>query len=416
MPNLLFQLEKTKQAGKLLAVLPAAKRSQILRDMAEGLIKHQAKILAANRRDLSNFDGDEAMKERLELNKKKIQGIAASIKAVAALPDPLNRILEKRARPNGLNIKKISAPLGVVGVIYESRPNVTADLAALALKTGNAIALKGGKEAYQTNKMLVSLMHRVFEKYGLPKYSVYLVDPKIDWKKDLLSAHGLIDVLIPRGGQGLINFVRQNARVPVIETGAGVCHTFADSFDVKKSAAIIVNAKTQRPGVCNALDTLVINRQTSKNLLSAIAAPLAEYRVEIYADAPSFKILKPVYPADLLYKAKPEDYGREFLSLKMAIKSVKNFIEGLSFVKKHTSGHSEAILTASRRHASIFFKEVDAACLYHNVSTRFTDGGEFGMGAEVGISTQKLHARGPMGLEALTSYKWIVEGRGQIRQ
>ncbi len=324
--------------------------------------------------------------------------------------------METRKRPNGLVIKKISVPLGVVGVIYESRPNVTVDLAVLALKTGNAIVLKGGKEAYSTNKVLVSIIHRALKKHGLSSDLVFLVDPASNWKKDLLNAHGLVDVLIPRGGQGLINWVRENSHLPIIETGAGVCHTFVDNYDVKKSVDIIVNSKTQAPAVCNALDTLVVNHQMLKKLMPALAAPLAEWGVEIFADNDSYRALKNIYPAKLLHMAKPEHFGREFLSLKMSIKTVKNFAEGLAFVKKYTSGHSEAILTNNRRHSSAFLKQIDAAAVYHNASTRFTDGGEFGMGAEVGISTQKLHARGPMGLEALTSYKWIVEGNGQTRK
>jgi glutamate-5-semialdehyde dehydrogenase len=292
---------------------------------------------------------------------------------------------------------------------------VTADLAVLALKSGNAVALKGGKEANESNKTLVGLFHQVLKHHGLPKETVLLIDPKSEWEKTLLSAHGLVDVLIPRGGAGLINWVRQNSRLPVIETGAGVCHTFAEDYDVKKSVAIIVNARVQRPSVCNSLDTLVVTKKMLNKLMPALAAQLAEYKVLIFADAPSYQTLKNIYPAELLQKAKPEHFGVEFLSLKMSIKTVSNFNEGLAFIKKYTSGHSEAILTKNLRHASEFLKQIDASTVYHNASTRFTDGGEFGMGAEVGVSTQKLHARGPMGLEALTSYKWIVEGNGQIR-
>jgi glutamate-5-semialdehyde dehydrogenase len=415
MQNLTRQFHKTKQASIKLAALSSAGRNRLLRDVAVAIKKSANKILAANRKDLKVFGGDQAVRDRLELNPKKLKGILSSIADVVKLPDPLNKILESRKRPNGLEIKKISVPLGVVGVIYESRPNVTVDLAVLALKTGNAIVLKGGKEAYESNKILVSLFHQVLKKHGLPKEAVLLIDPRTDWKKDLLSAHGLVDVLIPRGSNRLINWVRENSRLPVIETGAGVCHIFADDYDVKKSVNIIVNSKTQAPAVCNALDTLVVNHQLIKKLLPALAAPLAEWGVHIFADVNSYQILKEFYPAELLRKALPEHFGYEFLSLKMSIKTVKNFADGLAFVKKYTSGHSEAILTNNLKHSTAFLKEVDAAAVYHNVSTRFTDGGEFGMGAEVGISTQKLHARGPMGLEALTSYKWMVEGNGQAR-
>ncbi len=415
MGDLTVKLKKTKRASVKLAGLPSGDRSRLLRDGAKAILKNAKKILAANQKDLKAFGGDESVRERLELNPKKIKGIIKSVVDVAALPDPLNRVLDFSSRPNGLKISKVSVPLGVVGVIYESRPNVTVDLAVLALKTGNAVVLKGGKEAFKSNKILVSLFRQVLKKHGLPREAVLLIDPKSEWKKDLLSAHGLVDVLIPRGSNNLINWVRENSRLPVIETGAGVCHTFADDYNIKKSVAIIVNAKTRRPSVCNALDTLVVNKPMVKELLQALAAPLAEYRVKIFADAPSRRILKNIYPAELLQKAGPEHFGVEFLSLKMSVKTVNSFTEGLKFIKKHTSGHSEAILTNNKHHASIFLKEIDAAAVYHNASTYFTDGGQFGMGAEVGISTQKLHARGPMGLGALTSYKWMVEGSGQIR-
>lgn len=416
MPNLMQQLHKTKHASARLAGLSSTGRNRLLRDAASGIDKNRGVILAANRRDVKNFTGDESVAERLKLDDKKISGIVKSIADVAKLPDPLNQILDVRRRPNGLKISKIFVPLGVVGVIYESRPNVTVDLAALALKTGNAVVLKGGKEAYETNKVLVSIFHRVLKKHHLPAEAVLLIDPKSDWKKQLLSAHGLVDVLIPRGSNNLIQWVRQNSRLPVIETGAGVCHIFADDYNVAKSVKIIVNAKTQAPAVCNALDTLVIDKRMIHKVLPAMAVPLAEYKVLIYANAPAYQILKNIYPAELLRHAAPEHFGVEFLSQKMSIKTVKNFEDGLNFIKRHTSGHSEAILTNNRRHSSEFLKQIDAAAVYHNASIRFTDGGEFGMGAEVGISTQKLHARGPMGLEALTSYKWIVEGRGQTRK
>lgn len=413
---LLQHLQKAKHSSPALAALSAAERNNVLRDIAKTILKNSYAIIRVNQKDLKAFKGGESAAKRLELDKNKIRQIVVSIISVVKLPDPLNQILETRKRPNGLNIKKISMPLGVVGVIYESRPNVTVDLAVLAIKSGNAVALKGGKEAFETNKVLVSLMHQVLKKHGLPQELIYLIDSKIDWKKGLLNAHGLVDVLIPRGGQGLINWVRQNSHLPIIETGAGVCHTFVDSYDAKKSVAIIVNAKVQAPAVCNALDTLVVNRSMIAKLMPVMAAPLAGHKVEIFADADSYQFLKNIYPANLLHMATSEHYGFEFLSLKMSVKTVKNFAEGLAFVKKYTSGHSEAILTTDKHHASIFLKEIDAAAVYHNASTRFTDGGQFGMGAEVGISTQKLHARGPMGLEALTSYKWIVGGTGQVRK
>lgn len=415
MSNLISHLQKSKHAGYHLAALSSADRNRILRDVANVIQKNTKRVLAANKKDLVKFNGDESVRQRLQLFDGKINGIIGAISNVAKLPDPLGKIADVIKRPNGLTIKKITVPLGVVGIIYESRPNVTVDLAVLALKTGNAVILKGGKEAYETNKFLVGLIHHVLKKHNLPADLVLLIDPKSEWKKDLLNAHGLVDVLIPRGSNNLINWVRENSRLPVIETGAGVCHTFVEDYNVKKSVDIIVNAKTTAPAVCNSLDTLVITSAAAKKLLPMLAARLAKHRVEIFADQESYRLLKKYYPAELLHPAKPGHYGIEFLSLQMSIKVVKNFADGLEFIKKHTSGHSEAILTNNKHHASIFLKEVDAAAVYHNASTRFTDGGEFGFGAEVGISTQKLHARGPMGLEVLTSYKWIVEGTGQTR-
>lgn len=416
MASLIQDLTQVKKASGQLADLSAADRNQILRDIASLIAKNSMAILAANKKDLNNFKGEESVAQRLELDNKKIKEIVLSIINVSKLSDPLGKILEIRKRPNGLKMSKVSVPLGVVGVIYESRPNVTVDLAMLALKTGNAIVLKGGKEAFGSNKILVSLMRRALKKHALPESAVCLIDPKTEWKKTLLRAHGLVDVLIPRGSNNLINWVRENSRLPVIETGAGVCHTFVDSYDVKKSVDIIVTSKIQAPAVCNTLDTLVVNQKMIKTLLPALAAPLAKHGVEIFADRPSYGILKNIYPHELIHEASHEHFGVEFLSLKMSIKTVKNFADGLAFIKQYTSGHSEAILTNNKKYASQFLKQIDAATVYHNASTRFTDGGEFGMGAEVGISTQKLHARGPMGLEALTSYKWVVEGRGQVRK
>ena len=416
MPDLSLKLKQIKKQQPKLASLSLGQRNQILRKLARFLWQYRKLILRANKTDQKQVRRAE-MKDRLILTSKRIRVMAKSLFEVAKLPDSLNKVLEIRKPKNGLVIKKVSVPLGTVAVIYESRPNVTVDLASLALKSGNALVLKGGSEAYCTNKVLVDIIRKVLRQNNLPQSLIYLISPKDDWKKVLLSAYGLIDVIIPRGGESLIRWVRQNSKLPIIETGAGVCHTFVDEkFNLKDAVNIIVNAKTQRPSVCNALDTLVIHQLVIKKLLPVLAAPLAKWRVEIFADNESCRLLKNYYPADLLKTAKPEHYGREFLSLKMAIKTVKNFAEGLKFVKENTSGHSEAILSKDRNHINTFLTEIDAAVVYANASTRFTDGGEFGMGAEVGISTQKLHARGPMGLEALTSYKWVVVGQGQIRK
>ncbi len=415
MNDLLKQLQKTKNSQSKLANLSLEKRNKILVDISELLKKYQSSILKANTLDLNNLQRLE-MRERLTLNERRINGMARGLLNVALLPNSISQILEKRILPNGLNLQKVSVPLGVVSVIYESRPNVTIDLAGLCIKSGNGLVLKGGSEAYNSNKILVELVHRALKKQGLPPSLVYLIDPKSNWQKILLNARGLVDVLIPRGSNSLIEWVRENSRLPIIETGAGVCHIFVDQkVNVKKAVEIIVNAKTQRPDVCNALDTLVIHHQALKVLLDA-SKKLAEYRVEIFADKNAYRALKNIYPQRLLHKATAQDFGKEFLSLKMSVTTVGSFAQGLLFIKQHTSGHSEAILSNNQKHIHQFLSEVDASVVYANASTRFTDGEEFGMGAEVGISTQKLHARGPMGLTALTSYKWVMQGKGQVRK
>ncbi|MDO8551958.1 MAG: glutamate-5-semialdehyde dehydrogenase [bacterium] len=425
MKSNITQLKKTKATSAQLGLLNHAARNAILLDIARALQGARGEILAANKRDLKAFKGSDAMRGRLVLAEEKLEKYVRGIEEVTKLPDALGRILDERTRPNGLRIQKVSVPLGVIGIIYESRPEVTIDLASLALKTGNAIVLKGGKESYLTNRAIVSCIHAVLKAHRVSSDAVFLVDPKSDWKKELLNAHGLIDLLVPRGGAGLIHFVRENSRIPIIETGAGVCHILVDeSYNVEKAVPIIVNAKVQSPGVCNALDTLVVHEKIASQLLPRVAAELAQYGAEIFADPQAFKILSAeggsAYGGKartgFLRKARPEDFGHEFLSLKMAVKTVKSFAEGLAFVQKHSSAHTEAILTEDEKHARKFLSDIDAAVVIHNASTRFTDGGEFGMGAEVGISTQKLHARGPMGIDTLTSYKWILRGDGQIRQ
>jgi glutamate-5-semialdehyde dehydrogenase len=432
MNNLLVKLQNAKKHQPSLALLSLAERNKILISVAELLKKNKRKILSANGQDLKNLQRMD-MRDRLVLNDKRLLSMEQGLQALTKLPDSLNKILEKKDLKNGLHLSKISVPLGVVAVIYESRPNVTIDLAGLAIKTGNALVLKGGSEAHQTNKILTSLIHQALAKHRLSPDLVYLIDPKESWQKVLLNAHGLVDVLIPRGSSGLIEWVRKNSRLPIIETGAGVCHIFVDDkTDPVKAAEIIVNAKTQRPDVCNALDTVVIHRKSLNAVMSELAkkfiafsqwaplrsamVPIGQRHVEIFADDETYRILKNVYPMKVLRKAKPTDFGKEFLSLKMSIKTVGSFEEGLEFVKQKTSGHSESILSKNPKHIARFLNEVDAAVVYQNASTRFTDGGEFGMGAEVGISTQKLHARGPMGLEALTSYKWVAKGNWLLRK
>ncbi len=432
MNNLLVKLQNAKKYQPSLALLSLAERNKILISAAELLEKNKRKILSANDQDLKNLQRVD-MHDRLVLNDKRLLSMEQGLQALTKLPDSLNKILEKKDLKNGLHLSKISVPLGVVAVIYESRPNVTIDLAALAIKTGNALVLKGGSEAYRTNKVLVSLIHQALAKHRLSPNLVCLIDSKENWQKVLLNAHGLVDVLVPRGSQGLIEWVIKNSRLPIIETGAGVCHIFVDAdVNVAKAADIIVNAKAQRPDVCNALDTVVIHRKSLNAVMSELAkkfiafsqwaplrcamVPIGQRYVEIFADDESYRILKNVYPMKFLRKAKPTDFGKEFLSLKMSIKTVGSFEEGLAFVKQKTSGHSESILSKNPKHIARFLNEVDAAVVYQNASTRFTDGGEFGMGAEAGISTQKLHARGPMGMEALTSYKWVAKGDWLVRK
>jgi glutamate-5-semialdehyde dehydrogenase len=415
MISLTAQLKRVKDLSSKLAITPVKQRNDVLRSIAQTLLDNIDSILRANKRDLAKAPMD-ARRERLKLTRKKIQAVAQAVLKVAALPDPLHHAWEQKHRPNGLFIKRVSVPLGVIGVIYESRPEVTVELASLALKSGNGAVLKGGKEAYQTNRILMGLIQNALRRNKLSVDSVVLINPTADWHAALFKGRGVIDVLVPRGGRKLIDYTRIHARVPVIETGAGVCHTLVDkNYNPAAAVPIIVNAKTQAPSICNSLDTLVVHQATLKPLLLRLAKPLAQHEVTIYADSPAFTVLQNIYPKKLLKPVKATHYGKEFLSLAMAIKTVENFEQGLVFVKEHTSGHSEAILTKNAQHAQTFLNEVDAAAVYQNASTRFTDGGQFGMGAEIGISTQKLHARGPMGLEALTSYKWIVRGNGQVR-
>ncbi len=408
-------LAKTKHAGTSLAQLPEKTRAAVLKDLANAIIKNQAKILRANARDLKRMNESDPRFDRLALSPARLTAISRDLHAVASLPSPLGKILEKRTRPNGLHLTKISVPLGVIGIIYEARPNVTVDVFALCFKSGNACVLKGGSDAEQSNRALVAVLHTVLKKHRIDPAAVLLLPSGRASAAAMMTAHGLIDVLIPRGSQALIEFVRKNAKISVIETGAGIVHTYIDaSADVKKAANIIFNAKTRRPSVCNALDTLLVHRSLLKKL-PALTAPLLKKRVTIFADPAALKALKGQYPATLLKKAQPRHFGTEFLSLKISIKTVKDLGEALAHIDRYGSQHSEAIIAEKKNVIDRFLTGVDAAAVYANASTAFTDGGEFGMGSEIGISTQKLHARGPMGLRELTSYKWIVRGRGQVR-
>ncbi|TAL36142.1 MAG: glutamate-5-semialdehyde dehydrogenase [Alphaproteobacteria bacterium] len=408
-------IRRVKDAAHILTGLDENKRKAVLMSLAQGLVARADDILAANAKDLEAMAKDDPRYDRLALNRERLAGIARDVEKVANLPSPLGTVLSEKTMPNGLAIRKISVPLGVVGVIYEARPNVTVDVFALCFKAGNACVLKGGKEAQHSNTILADAIRQALGSQNISPDIVYLMPPDREATKFLLEAVGVVDVCIPRGSQQLIDWVRQNAKVPVIETGAGIVHTYFDrSGDLEKGRNIVFNAKTRRVSVCNALDTLLIHKDRLGDL-PALVAPLAGKDVEIFADDVSFSKLEKTYPNKLLHHAKPEDFGREFLSYKMSVKAVGSLDEALMHIRQHTSSHSEAIITEEKAAAERFMNSVDAAAVYLNTSTAFTDGGEFGMGAEIGISTQKLHARGPMGIDALTSYKWLVFGNGQTR-
>lgn len=409
------QLELTLKAGKSLNLLSGEKINRILNDVADAAISQTSDILEENKKDLNRMDPSDPRYDRLKLTVDRIAGIAADIRNVCSLPSPLGRMLKETTHPNGMRIKKIAVPFGVIGVIYEARPNVTFDVFSLCLKSGNACVLKGGSDADSSNKAIVRVIHSVLEKHGIDKHILALLPPGREATTEILNARGYIDLIIPRGSQGLINFVRENATIPVIETGAGICHTYFDeSGDTEKGRAIVNNAKTRRPSVCNALDCLIIHESRLSDL-SGICSELPASQVTVYADEKAYAALDGQYPAELLERATPGSFGTEFLDYKMSVKTVASFKEALEHISTYSSKHSEAIITEDEIHKDLFRKMVDAAAVYCNVSTAFTDGAQFGLGAEIGISTQKLHARGPMALEELTSYKWLIDGEGQIR-
>ncbi|MDR0406777.1 MAG: glutamate-5-semialdehyde dehydrogenase [Holosporales bacterium] len=411
-------LDHIKRAKKLsyeAVSLKAALRDRVLCSLAQELHASTDVIIAENAKDLAALAPNDPMFDRLLLNKTRIENIATDIEKVATLPFSLGQVLEHKIMPNGLILDKVSVPLGVVAVIYESRPNVTLDVFSLCFKSGNSCVLRGGKDAFYSNVMLVKIIQKVLITYEIDPDFVYLLPPERENIKILLKATGFVDICIPRGGQSLIDFVRNNARVPVIETGAGIVHTYFDTEgDIEKGAKIINNAKTRRVSVCNALDCLIVHKSRLKDLYSLIA-PLQESGVEAYADRAAYTILLSKYAQPLLQLATANDFGKEFLSYKMSIKTVDSVDEAIEHIGKYTSGHSEAIITENPDTAQYFVDRIDAAAVYINASTAFTDGAQFGMGIEVGISTQKLHARGPMALESLTSYKWIIHGAGHIR-
>ncbi|WP_290792276.1 glutamate-5-semialdehyde dehydrogenase [Flavihumibacter sp. UBA7668] len=414
MKSIESSLIKTHKAAKSLQSLSNKLLQKVLLDMATALEEKQSLLLKANARDLAKQAPDNPRNDRLLLNEQRIRSIAASMRKVAKLPDPTGQLLAERTLPNGIQLKKISVPLGVVGAIYESRPNVTFDIASLCLRSRNAAVLKGSSEAAETNLAAVKIIHGVLKAHDLPTALVTLLPPDREVVQELFTATKYIDVLIPRGSDQLIQFVRTNSRVPVIETGAGVCHVYIEKkANLKKAIDIIVNAKTSRPSVCNAADTILIDAIIAPKLLKDLQAPFASFEVEIFADPGSYRLLKG-YP--YLRKASRADFGREFLSMKCAIKLVSGIEEALGHIDTYSTKHSEAIVSEDKKQCERFIREVDAAAVYTNASTRFTDGEEFGLGAEIGISTQKLHARGPFALEKLVTEKWILEGDGQIRK
>ena len=413
--NVKKQLELTLKASRTLNLLKLEKINEVLNEVSDTAIQNTDTILAENEKDLARMDPSDPRFDRLKLTPARIEGIAADIRNIANLPSPVGRVLAETERPNGLKIKRIAVAFGVVGIIYEARPNVTFDVFSLCLKSGNACVLKGGSDAIDSNTAIVKVIHSVLEKHGIDTNILTLLPADRAATAEILNAHGYVDLIIPRGSQNLINFVRENATIPVIETGAGICHTYFDEFgDPVKGQAIVNNAKTRRPSVCNALDCLVIHESRLADL-PQICKELPVNDVVIYADEKAYAALDGNYPAGLLDKATEESFGTEFLDYKMSVKTVPGFDAALDHIAAYSSKHSESIISENEERLDLFRKLVDASSVYCNVSTAFTDGAQFGLGAEIGISTQKLHARGPMALEELTSYKWIIEGNGQIR-
>ncbi|MCG6186504.1 glutamate-5-semialdehyde dehydrogenase [Maribellus maritimus] len=409
------QLQQVLQASRKLNLVENETISRVLLKLADEAERQTDFIISENKKDLERMDPQDPKYDRLKLTGDRIKGIASDMRNVAGLESPVGKILKKTIRPNGLKISKVTVPFGVIGIIYEARPNVTFDVFVLCLKSGNACVLKGGSDAFYSNQAIVSIIQDVLTKSDIDENTVALLPAGREETNEMLRAHGYIDLIIPRGSQGLINYVRENATIPVIETGAGICHTYFDEFgDAEKGREIIFNAKTRRPSVCNALDCLVIHESRLADLPD-FGKKLSESSVVIYADKKSYAVLKDAYPGELLFPAIEESFGTEFLSLKMSVKTVASFEEAVDQINEKSSKHSEAIITEDAERIKNFRKMIDASSVYSNVSTAFTDGAQFGLGAEIGISTQKLHARGPMALEELTSYKWIIEGEGQVR-
>jgi glutamate-5-semialdehyde dehydrogenase len=410
-----FLFKNTRQASKALRLLNSNQRSALVKDISDALLDDQEELLRANEIDLSNMDPAHPTIDRLRLTDERILALSQALAEVATLPDPHNKVIRTSFIQDGLQLELKHVAMGVVGVIYESRPNVTADVAGLCLRSANAVILKGGKEAHHSNQAIVHIIHKVLLDHQLPVDIVTLLPTDRSYTESLLKAAQYVDLIIPRGSDGLIQYVRDHSRIPTIETGAGVCHTYVHSnADLHKACDIVVNAKTSRPSVCNAMDTLIVDRSIALNLFGQLAPKLAQWQVEIYADEHAFEAFQALgYP--FLQKAAEEDFGREFLDYKCSIKVAGGYDDAIAHIEKYSSGHSECIVTEHDGIAAHFLDVVDAAAVYHNASTRFTDGGVYGLGAEIGISTQKLHARGPFALEKLVTEKWVVKGNGHIR-
>ena len=405
--------ERVKRASKSLALLSDEQRNEILMAVADAIINNKERILEANAKDLAKMDMANPLYDRLQLTESRLEDIAADMRNVATLPSPLGHITKQKTLPNGLRLCRVSVPFGVIGMIYEARPNVTYDVFSLCFKSGNACVLKGGRDAVASNEEGVAVIHEVLAKFGVNPDVVTLLPATHEATGEMLNAVGYVDLCIPRGGRKLIDFVRDTARIPVIETGAGVVNTYFDKDgDLEMGKAIINNAKTRRVSVCNALDCLLVHLERL-DILDQLVKPLAEKSVIIYADGPAFAALDGKYP--YLEHATAESFGTEFMDYKLAIKTVVSLDEALAHIDENGSGHSEAIITQDEQTARKFQAHVDAACIYSNAPTTFTDGAQFGLGAEIGISTQKLGPRGPMALEEITTYKWLIEGEGQVR-
>ena len=409
-------LDNARVAANKLNLIDDATIARVLCAVADEADRQVDYILQANRRDLERMPESDPRYDRLMLTHERLAGITADMRRVASLPSPLGRTLASYDRPNGMHIDKVSVPFGVIGIIYEARPNVTFDVFALCMKSGNVCILKGGSDAHDSNTALINIINRVLISHGTDSNTAVLLPNDHRYTDQLLTAVGKVDLVIPRGSGRLINYVREHALVPVIETGAGICHTYFDEAgDLEKGRRIVCNAKTRRVSVCNALDCLIVHQKRLPDL-PALCAPLAGKHVIIYADPQARDALAGQYPDELLQPATAENFGTEFLDYKMAVKTVASFDEALEHIARYSSKHSECIVTEDEEHKRRFTRQVDAACVYTNVSTAFTDGGQFGFGAEIGISTQKLHARGPMALPELTTYKYIISGNGQTRE